>query len=211
MAAAIEQAGPGIRRRCRRTGGGRHNQRCVGAGGDRFATSVDAVRREVLAAADLICWELRSPRCAPARAMRTSRCGGPRAGATAPSGDRAAIDLHSQSAARGGRARGAHGFRRSRWSAAENAAAGCAATSACGSSQCPARQTLIHVHGSGRSIAVPSGRSAPRRSRCARYRRGEREGRRCVSARDGLAEVDPPKRCGRHPFTPRAQMLYLAA
>ena len=60
MAAAIEQAAPGF-------GAGAaaivdavtKNATSVPVA-SRFSTSVDAVRREVLAAADLICWELRS-------------------------------------------------------------------------------------------------------------------------------------------------------
>jgi hypothetical protein len=60
MAAAIEQAAPGF-------GAGAAalvNAVTKGAASmpeaTRFSTSVDAVRREVLSAADLICWELRS-------------------------------------------------------------------------------------------------------------------------------------------------------
>jgi hypothetical protein len=60
MAAAIEQAAPGF------GAGAAALVDAVAKSGasvpeaTRFATSVDAVRREVLAAADLICWELRS-------------------------------------------------------------------------------------------------------------------------------------------------------
>lgn len=60
MAAAIEQAAPGF------DAGATAFVEAVTKGAasvpeaTRFSTSVDAVRREVLAAADLICWELRS-------------------------------------------------------------------------------------------------------------------------------------------------------
>ena len=60
MAAAIEQAAPGF------GAGAAALVEAVTKGAasvpeaTRFSTSVDAVRREVLAAADLICWELRS-------------------------------------------------------------------------------------------------------------------------------------------------------
>jgi len=73
-----------------------------------FSTSVDAMRREVLSAADLICWGLRTA------AVRT------RAGnantvfpeplepkPTASSRDRAKIDLHASIHSFGGRQRGA--------------------------------------------------------------------------------------------------------
>jgi hypothetical protein len=60
MAAAIEQAAPGF------GAGAAALVEAVTKGASsmpeatRFSTSVDAVRREVLAAADLVCWELRS-------------------------------------------------------------------------------------------------------------------------------------------------------
>jgi hypothetical protein len=60
MAAAIEQAAPGF------GAGAAALVEAVTKGAasmpeaTRFSTSVDAVRREVLAAADLVCWELRS-------------------------------------------------------------------------------------------------------------------------------------------------------
>jgi hypothetical protein len=60
MAAAIEQAAPGFHAAAAAlaeavTKGGTSIPEAT-----RFSTSVDAVRREVLSAADLICWELRS-------------------------------------------------------------------------------------------------------------------------------------------------------
>ena len=60
MAAAIQQAAPGFG-----TGAAALVEAVTKSAASipeasRFATNVDAVRREVLAAADLICWELRS-------------------------------------------------------------------------------------------------------------------------------------------------------
>jgi hypothetical protein len=66
----------------------------------RFSTSVDAVRREVLAAADLIC---DPPRCARARQREYRHRCDSRAGATANAGGRSAINLHPQCAALAGR------------------------------------------------------------------------------------------------------------
>ena len=60
MAAAIEQAAPGFGAGAAALVDAVANSGASVPDATRFATSVDAVRREVLAAADLICWELRS-------------------------------------------------------------------------------------------------------------------------------------------------------
>jgi hypothetical protein len=60
MAAAIEQAAPGFGASAAALVDAVTKSAASVLEATRFSTSVDAVRREVLAAADLICWELRS-------------------------------------------------------------------------------------------------------------------------------------------------------
>src|ERR1700722_12515743 len=60
MAAAIEQAAPGFGASAATLVDAVTKSAASVLEATRFSTSVDAVRREVLAAADLICWELRS-------------------------------------------------------------------------------------------------------------------------------------------------------
>jgi hypothetical protein len=60
MAAAIERAIPGFDAGATALVGAVTNGASSVPEATRFSTSVDALRREVLAAADLICWELRS-------------------------------------------------------------------------------------------------------------------------------------------------------
>jgi hypothetical protein len=60
MAAAIEQAAPGFGAASTALVDAVNNSIASVQEATRFSTTVDAVRREVLAAADLICWELRS-------------------------------------------------------------------------------------------------------------------------------------------------------
>jgi hypothetical protein len=60
MAAAIEQAAPGFGAAATALVDAVSKGPASVPEATRFSTSVDAVRREVLAAADLICWELRS-------------------------------------------------------------------------------------------------------------------------------------------------------
>ena len=60
MAAAIEQAAPGFGTSAAAIVEAVTKNATSVPVASRFSTSVDAVRREVLAAADLICWELRS-------------------------------------------------------------------------------------------------------------------------------------------------------
>jgi hypothetical protein len=60
MAAAIEQATPGFGASAAALVDAVVKRAASMPEATRFSTSVDAVRREVLAAADLICWELRS-------------------------------------------------------------------------------------------------------------------------------------------------------
>src|SRR5713226_8672227 len=60
MAAAIEQAAPGFGAGAAALVEAVTKNAASMAEATRFATSVDAVRREVLSAADLLCWELRS-------------------------------------------------------------------------------------------------------------------------------------------------------
>jgi len=60
MAAAIEQAAPGFGASAAALVDAVTKSATSVPEATRFSTSVDAVRREVLAAADLICWELRS-------------------------------------------------------------------------------------------------------------------------------------------------------
>ncbi|MGO8910444.1 MAG: hypothetical protein ACLQDM_14150 [Bradyrhizobium sp.] len=60
MAAAIEQAAPGFGASAAALVDAVTKSAASVPEATRFSTSVDAVRREVLAAADLICWELRS-------------------------------------------------------------------------------------------------------------------------------------------------------
>ena len=84
MAAAIEQAAPAFGAGAAALVDAVTNSAASVPEATRFSTSVDAVRREVLAAADLICWQLRSA------AVRTragnaniALAGTTRAGATA--------------------------------------------------------------------------------------------------------------------------------
>jgi hypothetical protein len=60
MAAAIEQAAPAFGAGAAALVEAVTKSAVAAAGATRFATSVDAVRREVLSAADLVCWELRT-------------------------------------------------------------------------------------------------------------------------------------------------------
>jgi hypothetical protein len=60
LAAAIEQAAPGFDAGAAALVAAVTKSAASVTEATRFSTSVDAVRREVLAAADLICWELRS-------------------------------------------------------------------------------------------------------------------------------------------------------
>ena len=60
MALAIEQAAPGFDASAAALSGAVTKSATSVLEATRFSTSVDAVRREVLAATDLICWELRS-------------------------------------------------------------------------------------------------------------------------------------------------------
>ena len=60
MAAAIEQAAPGFGASAAALGDAVTKSAASVLEATRFSASVDAVRREVLAAADLICWQLRS-------------------------------------------------------------------------------------------------------------------------------------------------------
>ena len=60
MAAAVEQAVPGFDAGAASLVGAVTTSAASMPEATRFSTSVDAVRREILAAADLICWELRS-------------------------------------------------------------------------------------------------------------------------------------------------------
>ena len=60
MAAAIEQAAPGFNAAAATLIAAVANRPASIPEATRFSTSVEAVRREVLSAADLICWELRS-------------------------------------------------------------------------------------------------------------------------------------------------------
>jgi hypothetical protein len=124
MAAAIERAAPGF------GAGAAALVDAVTKGAasipeaTRFSASVDAVRREVLSAADLICWELRSA------AVRT------RAG-NANMTLRAAPEPEQPTPAEIERGAQGSGVRAGR--AAKKIAAGCAAASARRLSECPAR------------------------------------------------------------------------
>ena len=60
IAAAIEQAAPAFGAGAAALVEAVTKSAVAAAGATRFATSVDAVRREVLSAADLVCWELRT-------------------------------------------------------------------------------------------------------------------------------------------------------
>jgi hypothetical protein len=60
MAAAIEQAAPGFGAGAAALVDAVTKSAALVPEATRFSTSVDAVRREVLAAADLVCWQLRS-------------------------------------------------------------------------------------------------------------------------------------------------------
>jgi hypothetical protein len=60
MAAAIEQAAPGFDAGAAALVAAVTKRAALMPEATRFSTSVDAVRREILSAADLICWELRS-------------------------------------------------------------------------------------------------------------------------------------------------------
>ena len=60
MASAIEQSVPGFDAGAAALVGAVTTSAASMPEATRFSTSVDAVRREILAAADLICWELRS-------------------------------------------------------------------------------------------------------------------------------------------------------
>jgi hypothetical protein len=60
MAAAIEKAGPGFGAGAQALVDAVTKSAAEVAEATRFATSVEAVRREVLAAVDLVCWELRT-------------------------------------------------------------------------------------------------------------------------------------------------------
>ena len=138
MAAAIERAAPGF------DGGATALVEAVTKAAmsipeaTRFSSNVDAVRREVLAAADLICWELRSA------AVRT-RAGNANLaslalsefGATAVGRDRSAIDLHPPSPGLARGRRGAQGSGLCAGRTAQGAAGGSAAESACRPSQRP--------------------------------------------------------------------------
>ena len=100
MAAAIEQAAPGFGASAAALVDAVTKSAASVPEATRFSTSVDAVRREVLAAADLICWQLRSA------AVRT-RAGNANIaiGVTAELEqlpDRSAINLHAQYAALAG-------------------------------------------------------------------------------------------------------------
>ncbi len=151
----------------------------------RFSTSVDAVRREVLAAADLICWQLRSA------AVRT------RAGNANIAVDAAAeleqlpaeeIDrqliytLNALLWREGGEVRRATGVRAGR--AAKNLVAGRAAASACGPSECPAcTDPDSHSWQRRGPQRAQSRRSAAHRSRCACRRGRQRPGSCCINTR----------------------------
>ena len=138
MAAAIEQAAPGFGAGAAALVEAVTKSAASMPEATRFSTSVDEVRREVLSAADLICWELRSAAVRTRAGNANIAPRGARAGATAACGDRAAIDLHAQSAALAGGQRGAQGSGVRAGRAAKNVAAGGAAASACGLSECPA-------------------------------------------------------------------------
>ena len=138
MAAAIEQAAPGFDAGAAALVEAVTKSTASMPEATRFSTSVDAVRREVLSAADLICWELRSAAVRTRAGNANIALRAPPAGATAASRDRAAIDLHAQSAALAGGQRGAQGSGVRAGRAAKNVAAGRAAASACGLSKCPA-------------------------------------------------------------------------
>jgi chromosome segregation ATPase len=72
MAAAIEQAAPGFGAGAAALVDAVTKRATSVLEAIRFSTSVDAVRREVLAAADLICWELRSAAVRTRAATRIS-------------------------------------------------------------------------------------------------------------------------------------------
>ena len=132
MAAAIERTAPGF------DGGATALVEAVTQAAlsipeaTRFSSNVDAVRREVLAAADLICWELRSA------AVRT-RAGNANLASLALSeseqllvgGDRSAADLHAPSPALARGRRGAQGSGLCAGRATQGAAADRAAAPAC--------------------------------------------------------------------------------
>ena len=138
MAAAIERAAPGFDASATALVEAVTKAAMSIPDATRFSSNVDAVRREVLAAADLICWELRSA------AVRT-RAGNANLssltlsefGAAVIAGDRTAIDLHPPSLALARGRRGAQGSGLYPGRAAQSAAAGSAAASACGPSQRP--------------------------------------------------------------------------
>src|SRR5882724_4229158 len=109
MAAAIAQAGPGFNAGAAALVEAVTKSAVSIPEATSFSTSVDAMRREVLSAADLICWELRTA-AVRTRGQRQHRVpGAPRARATTSSRDRAAINLHAQSAPLAGGQRGAQG------------------------------------------------------------------------------------------------------
>ena len=184
MAATIEQAGPGFDAGAAALVNAVTKSATSVLEATRFSASVDAVRREVLAATDLICWELRSA------AVRT-RAGNANiaAGVTAepqpaPSQeiDRQLIyTLNALLWREAGKARTAPAF----------------ALVELPKMLLPVAlrhqhvdhlnarrvQTLMHIHGSeGHPKRAPSRRSATRRSRCACHRGGKRSRQRRMSA-----------------------------
>ena len=159
----------------------------------RFSTSVDAVRREVLSATDLICWELRSA------AVRT-RAGNANLAVSAPSEseqppsteiERQLIyTLHPLRWREGNEVRRVPAFALVGLPKALLPAA--LQASACGPSQCPPCADPDASSWQRRAHGEPAARrSADHRSRCA-GRRGdaERASRRCVSLVSARSKSD---------------------
>ena len=140
MAAAIEQAAPGFDAGAAALVEAVTKSATPMTETTKFSTSVEAVRREVLSAVDLICWELRSA------AVRT-RAGNANIAFRAPSEpeqpppseiERKLIyTLNPLLWREGNKVRRGSGIRAGR--AAKNIAAGRAAASARGLSECPTR------------------------------------------------------------------------
>ena len=180
MAAAIERAIPGFDAGTAALVGAVTTSDAPMPEAARFSSSVDAIRQEILAAADLICWELRSA------AVRT-RAGNANVALLAapepeqpPSAEieRQLIYTLNPLLVAGGR-RGAPGSGVRAGGAAESLAAGGAAGSPCGPSERPAGADADarpwQRAGGQRNL---SRRSAAHRSRCARRGRNrERPGR----------------------------------
>ena len=200
MAAAIERAAPGFDGGATALVEAVTQSRDVDTGSDQVLDNVDAVRREVLAAADLICWELRSA------AVRT-RAGNANLASLAPSEseqppspeiERQLIyTLHPLLWREGDEVRTGSGLCAGR--AAQGAAAGSAAASACGPSQRPPRADPDASSWQRRApVANPrlTIRSSSISMRCSRRRRRARKPT-LREPDERRSVIEPPKRTPR--------------